>query len=291
MNLSNQSDTAPIRRILLKNPQQAFRSQEFVDREWERLFFTARPDFKKAVREYDAFQALLEKAGIETLILPENDQTSLDSLYPRDTAIMTAKGAILCQMGKAARQHEPLATGAYLDRIGVPVLGQIEGHGKIEGGDLTWLNPRTVCVAHGYRTNREGIRQLIDFLGDLVDEVLVMDAPHWNGPTDVFHMMSVLSPVDTNKLLVYSRLMTVPFRNALLDRDFQLIEVPDEEWESQGCNVLAVAPGHCIAVEGNPITRQRLEKAGCQVEVFLGQEISVKGCGGPTCLTRPLERG
>ena len=33
-----------------------------------------------------------------------------------------------------------------------------------------------------------------------------------------------------------------------------------------------------------------LEKAGCQVTAYKGEDISVKGGGGPTCLTRPMQR-
>ena len=69
-----------------------------------------------------------------------------------------------------------------------------------------------------------------------------------------------------------------------------LIEVPDDEFASMACNVLALAPDKCVALDGNPITRSRLEKAGIEVLVYDGTEISRKGEGGPTCLTRPLAR-
>ena len=68
------------------------------------------------------------------------------------------------------------------------------------------------------------------------------------------------------------------------------MEVPDEELDTLGCNVQAVAPRRCLMLEGNPETRRRLERAGAEVIVFVGEEICVKGGGGPTCLTRPLVR-
>ena len=117
-----------------------------------------------------------------------------------------------------------------------------------------------------------------------------MPLPHYKGPEDVFHLMSILSPVDTNIAVVYSPLMPIAFRDYLLSRNIHLIEVPDEEFESMGCNVLALEPGVCPMVEGNPKTRLMLEEAGCKVIVYKGHEISVKGGGGPTCLTRPLYR-
>ena len=102
--------------------------------------------------------------------------------------------------------------------------------------------------------------------------------------------MSILSPVDKNLAVVYSPLMPIKFRNDLLHRGYELIEVPDEEFESMGCNVLAVAPRDCLMVDGNPVTKKLLEKAGCKVFSYKGYEISVKGGGAPTCLTRPIKR-
>jgi len=98
----------------------------------------------------------------------------------------------------------------------------------------------------------------------------------------------VLSPVDEAKLLVYSRLLPVPFRKRLLDKGFMLFEVPEAEFATMGGNVLALAPGKCLALAGNPRTAALLEKAGVEVLTYEGGEISVKGAGGPTCLTRPF---
>ena len=84
--------------------------------------------------------------------------------------------------------------------------------------------------------------------------------------------------------------MSIRFRNELVDREFQLIEVPEEEFDSMGCNVLAVAPRDCLMVKGNPKTKKLLEESGCRVVTYEGNEISLKGGGGPTCLTRPMRR-
>ena len=147
----------------------------------------------------------------------------------------------------------------------------------------------TLAVGRGYRTNDEGIRQLQALLGSDV-EVVVVPLPHWQGPSDVFHLMSMISPLADDLALVYSPLLPVPFREDLLARGIELVEVPAEEFDSMGCNVLAVAPRVAVAMEGNPETRRRMEAAGVEAHLYSGAEISAKGCGGPTCLTRPLER-
>jgi N-dimethylarginine dimethylaminohydrolase len=102
--------------------------------------------------------------------------------------------------------------------------------------------------------------------------------------------MSIFSPVDKDLAVVYSPLMPIVFRNLLLRRGYHLIEVPEDEFEMMGCNVLALAPKLCLMVDGNPKTRSLLENKGCKVILYKGDEISVKGGGGPTCLTRPIHR-
>ena len=175
--------------------------------------------------------------------------------------------------------------------LGIPVLGAIEAPGTLEGGDFLWFDERTCAVADGYRTNPAGIRQLAALLGPEV-HVEVVPLPHFHGPGECLHLMSIISPLDADLAAVYSPLMTVPFRNWLLERGIRLVEVPDEEYGlTMGCNVLALAPRKCLAIEGSPITRARLEAAGCEVIAFKAEEISLKGGGGPTCLTRPLLRG
>ncbi len=284
-----QSDTASLRRVLLKHARHAFVDPGSIEAQWAALHYLAPPDHAAACHESDAFAALLGELGIEVAWMPEGD-VGMDSLYVRDASVVCEGGAILCSMAKELRRREPAELERAYRSLGIPVVGAIGGSGRLEGGDVVWLGPRTVAVGRGYRTNAEGIRQFRELLGPAVDEVVVVPLPHWNGPTDVFHLMSVLSPVADNLALVYSPLLPVPFREELLERGIELVEVPDDEFDSMGCNVLAVAPRRVVALKGNPTTRRRLEEAGVEVRVYRGDEISVKGCGGPTCLTRPLER-
>jgi len=197
---------------------------------------------------------------------------------------------IICNMGKEGRKNEPLAEQKAFEAHGIPVLGVINAPGTIEGGDVAWLDDKTLAVGHTYRTNEEGIKQITALLAPLGVDVITVPMPHYRGPSDVFHLMSVLSPVDSNLAVVYSPLIPIVFRNELIKRGYELVEVPEAEFDSMGCNVLALAPRVCLMVKGNPITKERLEKAGCKVIEYEGAEISVKGGGGPTCLTRPVER-
>ena len=291
MNSLGQSDILPLRRVLLKHASDAFVDQPTLDATWEALGYTARPDFAAAVSEYEGLLALLRNLGAEVVTAPAAPETGPDSIYVRDATVVCDRGAILCSMGKEARSTEPTAAGRALRAAGVPIVGRIEEPGRLEGGDVAWIDERNVAVGLGYRTNADGIRQLRSLLGSDVDRVIPVPLPHWHGPDDVFHLMSMYSPVDRDLAVVYSPLLPVPFRQHLLNHGCELVEVPDEEFESMGCNVLAVGPRRCVVLEGNPVTRRRLEAAGAEVHGYRGREISAKGGGGPTCLTRPIARG
>jgi N-dimethylarginine dimethylaminohydrolase len=279
-----------LRRVLLKHPREAFVDARRIDAQWHALGFLGPPHLDAAVAEYDRLVGLLEGEGVETAFLPRDERTGLDSLYVHDPVLVFGSGAVLCRPGKEARTAEPAAAEPFLRRAGIPVLGAIEGEGRLEGGDVLILGPRSLAVGEGYRTNGEGIRQLRELLRAHADEVIPVPLPHWKGPADVLHLQSLVSVLDDDLALVHSPLLPVPFRQDLIDRGFRLLEVPPAELETLGCNVLALAPRRCLMVEGNPATRRLLEEEGVTVLRFEGREIALKGRGGPTCLTRPLRR-
>ena len=284
------TESGKLQSVLIKPVQHAFLDNERIDAEWEMLNYLGRPDLEKAVEEYAVFEQLLRDAGAEVHVLPPDENLTMDSLYCRDAAIITDHGAILCNMGKAARKKEPAAERLAFDRLGIPILGEIQAPGTLEGGDVAWLDRGTLAVGYSYRTNLSGIAQLEQLFRPFGMEILRVDLPHYKGPGDVFHLMSVFSPVAEDLAVVYAPLMPIAFRNELIRRGMRLVEVPDEEFDSMGCNVLALAPRTCLMVEGNPKTRAALEAEGCRVVTYRGEEISVKGGGGPTCLTRPIAR-
>ena len=210
-------------------------------------------------------------------------------MYCRDVSIATDAGMIICTMGKEARKPEALAQKMRFIKQGTPILGEILAPGKVEGGDAVWLDETTLAIGHSYRTNQEGIRQLGELLEPMGVEVLEVSLPHYKGPNDVFHLMSIISPVDSDLAVIYSPLMPIAFRNELILRGYQFVEVPADEFE-MGCNVLALKPRVCLMLKGFPKTKAALEAADCTVYEYEGNEISVKGGGGPTCLTRPIFR-
>ena len=285
-----QSEFGKIKTLFIERASASFINDVHIEKHWAALNYLGKPNIEKALHEYETFENILKEHGAALLYFSQDDSVNMDSIYCRDASIATSHGMIICNMGKAGRANEPAAQARAFKEQGVKVVGTIVAPGTVEGGDVAWLDANTIAVGHTYRTNEEGIRQLKAILNPIGVEVIVAEMPHYKGPSDVFHLMSVLSPVDKNLAVVYSPLMPIAFRNLLMARGYELVEVPEEEFDSMGCNVLAIAPRVCLMVKGNPKTKKALEQAGCKVIEYEGTEISVKGGGGPTCLTRPITR-
>jgi dimethylargininase len=275
------SMTATLRRVLVRPPQPADAER------WQEYGWRAEPDVAAAAAEHKALREILERAGAE-VIVAEGQRGNPDAIYAYDPLLVGERGAVLLRPGKDGRLREPSALEADLARAGVPVVAEIRRPGTIDGGDTLWLDRKTLLVGRGYRTNAEGVEQLAQAFSDA--KVLSYDLPHWNGRAEVMHLMSLISPLDDDLALVYPRLAPVRLIELLNERGIEIVEVPDEEFETMGPNVLALGPRRALALEGNDETRRRMEAAGVEVVTYKGDEISRKGDGGPTCLTRPILR-
>lgn len=281
----HQSMTAPLRRVLVKRPDGAFAVDD--PSAWH---YAARPDLAAAQAEHDAFTALLREAGAEVVYHEVDQPTRADSVFVYDPALITNDGAILLQLGKALREGEAEALGQQLGALGVPVIGRLTGEQRAEGGDMFWLDDRTLAVGRTFRTNEAGVAALRELLEPRGVTVLAYDMPVYDGAEACLHLMSVISPLAPDTAVVYPRLMPVPLWQELQRRQMRLIEIPDAEFPTQASNVLALSPTACVMLAGNPVTQQRLEDAGFTVHTYVGNELSLKAEGGPTCLTKPLLR-
>lgn len=279
-----------LERVIVKHPKEAFINQEHLSKEWKKFNYLEEPNFNEAVSEYGEFISILENYVPQIDYLPASTEVGMDSLYAHDPVKLTSAGALILKSGKKLRQTEAEAYKEYLREKEIPIIGELTGDAVSDGGDIIWLDDKTIAVGRGYRTNDEAIKQLKEMTADLVDEFIVVQLPHDQGEEECLHLMSFISMVDHNLAVVYSRLMPVFFRQLLIERGIQLIEVPEDEYHTLGCNVLALAPRVCMMVSGNENTKQQLEEAGAKVYEYKGQEISVKGTGGPTCLTSPVIR-
>jgi dimethylargininase len=271
--------TGALQRVLVRPP-----SPDDIP-SWRQLGWRAEPDAAGLAAEHDALCAILEGAGAE-VVRADGKPGSLDAMYTYDPLLMAGGGALLLRPGKLERRGEPEALIPALD--GIPVIGALREPALAEGGDTLWLDDMTLVVGRSYRTNAAGIEALREALPGI--EVVAVDLPHLNGRGEVLHLLSLLSPLDDDLVVGYPPLMPVPLVELLEARGIEIVVVPAEEFETMGPNVLALAPRVGLAIEGNDTTRERLARAGVEVLVYRGDEISRKGDGGPTCLTQPLAR-
>jgi dimethylargininase len=276
-----QSMTGALRRVLVRAP----RAEDLHG--WQKCGWRAEPDANAIAREHEAYCSLLEDAGVEVVLAESGADGNPDAIYTYDPALVADEGALLLYPGKECRRAEVDAMAEDFERAGVPVAGRLSEPAWAEGGDCCWLDARTLLVGCGYRTNAAGIARLRELLPEV--EVVVFDLPHWHGRDEVMHLLSLISPLAPDLAVVYEPLLPTRLAQLLEGRGVELVRVPDEEFASMGSNVLALAPRVALAVEGNPVTRERMERVGVEVLTYRGEELS-KGDGGPTCLTRPLLR-
>ena len=287
-NCNNMVD--PIKKILLNHPKNAFFNQNKINSEFKELNFFDAPDYNESLNEYEAFIDILKFHNIELYFLDGDNTNTIDSIYAHDPFIISNDGAIICNMGKKNRISEIENVKIFLKNNEIPIIGEISAPGKLEGGDIVWIDKYNIAIGIGYRSNIEGAKQLGEILSGCVKNIIPVPLPHWNGPNDCLHLMSNLSPIDSNLFLVFSKLLPVQFIQYLKENKIELIEVPFNEYETMACNVLAIAPREVIMLEGNPITKKLLENENVIVHTYKGSEISLKGAGGPTCLTKPFLR-
>jgi dimethylargininase len=278
-----QTMTKPLRRVLVRSPTAAGFAA------WREYGWRGEPDPAKLAAEHNAFCEALRSAGAEVILAETATPEDPDGIYVFDAAVVADRGAIVLRSGKEGRLAESAAIASDLERAGVPIAATMKEPQQVDGGDTIWLDESTLLAGRGYRTNDDGIHALQSALAGVA--VLAFDLPHLNGSQVVLHLLSLLSPLDEDLVVGYLPLMPVRLVQLLRELEIEIVEVPDEEFETMGPNVLALAPRVALALDGNKETRRRLERAGVEVSVYCGEEISRKGDGGPTCLTLPLLRG
>jgi len=287
MNLLN--EYSKIGEVAIRSPLSSFVNDEKITNEWASLRFHAKPNLKKATIEYNYFKSFLEEDNIKIIELPSSDKLTLDSIYTRDSILVCDSGLILCNMGRSSRTPEAEENFKTLADKGYKIAGQIKSPGTLEGGDFIWINNKNAAVGLGPRTNSEGIRQLKEILGPEID-LHIVDLPDPNHPDDVLHLMSIISPLDKDLAVIYKPFMPESFLKWLTKLGIEFIEVSEAEYPLMGCNILATAPRSIIMLENLPQIKNKLKNNGCKIRLYKGDEISRKGEGGPTCLTRPLIR-
>ena len=286
-----QSMTGELLRVMVCPPRHAGWDRPERAPAWRDLGFQHAPAFSSAQMQHDALCGLLKEAGAEVVCLPPGDSLTLDAVYTHDASLPTDHGLILMNPGKRSRTPEAQAHSKFSSHLGIPALGEIRAPGNSEAGDMVWLDSRTLLIGCGYRTNHAGISQMRELLAPKGVEVLSAPLPYGPGPAACLHLMSLMSMLDEQNVLVDLPWLAVDTVELLRSRGLRLIEIAYAERDSLACNVLSLGGKRLIALEENVATNQTLRGAGFDLRTFAGSELCINGSGGPTCLTRPLLRG
>jgi len=279
MHYGSQSMIEPLKGVLVRRPDASFAVDN--PKLWG---YPARPNLSIAQQEHDGFVRVLMDSGVEVLYHEEVLAGRADAIFVRDPGMITSDGAIIFQMAKELRRGEEDGIRRCLEKLGIPILHQFSGDVFIDGGDLVWIDKHTLAVGQGARTGKAGFDQLGKVLSR--HGVRLLPVPFSNA----LHLASVFCIVHQNIAVVMPDYLPKSFIGFLEERGFYLITLPAEEDDSLGISILTISPGKCLMLQGNPVTMQRLESAGCEVMTYQGDEISLKGGGGPLCLTQPLLR-
>ncbi len=282
----SQSMIGTLKMVLVRSPMEA----NVHVKGWQKWGYLRKPDIELARKEHANFLEILKSEGVRVHFVEDTHKERLDAIFTSDPAIVTNRGAIILKMGKELRKGEEETLKKNFADLNIPILGKVQGDATIEGGDILWLDPKTIIIGRSYRSNDLGFQQLKLILKDFVDNIWQLDLPHWHGPGECLHLLSLISLIDKDLALLYPELAPVALIENLKATDVKIIEVPQVEFEKQGCNILTLKPRKCLIVAGNHKTRKSLEKEGVEVIEFEGNEICLNRIGGPTCLVCSILR-
>ena len=227
------SMTAPLRRVLVRRPA--------ISGDWAAAGWRE-PDPALLARQHEQLCELLAGLGVEVEVA-ERLEGQVDAVYMHDPLVMTGRGGIPLRMVKPARRAEPAAARDELERLGIPVLGQLEAPAYADAGDRFWVDDTSVAIGLGYRTNAAGAAALAELLDPEGVHVESYDMPHDRGPDHVLHLQSFLSGVSADLCVVYEPLTPVRLLEDLRERGTDWIAIDEDDYAAMGCNVLAVGRG------------------------------------------------
>jgi N-dimethylarginine dimethylaminohydrolase len=278
----------PLARVIMRAPGPAM--AQCVPEAWH---YGPGFDPARAAVQHASLARIVADSGAEIHWLPSGDDGLSDAVFVQDPSLVTRHGAVLLNMGKALRRAEPdLHAACYAD-LGVPVIGRLSGQATLEAGDCFWLDPGTLAVGRGARTNQAGITALAGILRPHGIRVAAYDLPYWSGPEACLHLMSLVSPLGPDIALIHAPLLPHALWAEMTARGWTLLHAPEGEFHASNglsLNVLALGPRDLVMIDGFPETRALMERAGCRVQMFDGDALCIACEGGPTCLTRPVLR-
>jgi N-dimethylarginine dimethylaminohydrolase len=243
-------------------------------------------DARRAAQQHDAVAEAYQDAGAIVHYVKPSSTPPPNLMFVADLLFMTPEGAVLARPASTVRAGEERLVASQLAHLGIPILRSVRGMGTFEGADAAWLDPRTVLLATGLRTNTEGASQVTSLLQEMGITVIPVGLPY-----GAMHLMGQLRLVDQDLAIAWPGRVPYAAVEALRAHDYAVLFLPDQEEATYGMalNFVTLSPRHILMPAGNPTTQHFFEEAGISCHTAEIDELA-KAAGGIGCLTGILER-
>ena len=279
-----ESEVEKLRKVLIHKPGEEFK---VLNKGNAKMWLFDEPVDKDVIYgEYLKLKDALRNEGVE--IVETTEGVDPNQCFVRDVGFVTGKGLVLGNFRAEVRKGEERVVAEKLMEEGIPLLGRVREPGFLEGGDVFFITPRDMVVGVGERSNREGAEQVFRLLRrqGLVDRI------HYVELKEAFHLDLAFNMASWEVAGIYREAVGESLMKLLKALEFEIIEVPREDFRNLALNWLTLEPGKVLFLNGdraNRVTRRLLEAAGIDV-VSIELNEALKGRGGLRCLTLPILR-
>jgi len=276
------SEWAPLKAVLLHRPGTEL--EKLTDPDAVQML--APVDAARATQQHDGLAQAYRDSGVAVHYVEPDTITSPNQMFVADLMLMTPEGAIVGRPASTVRAGEERFVARRLGALGIPILRSVRGNGTFEGADAAWIDPQTVLLATGLRTNKKGADQVSSLLEEMGIEVVRVGLAY-----GTMHLMGQVRLADKDLAIAWPARLPVAAVEALLDRGYQVLFLPDLDEAVKGfaLNFVPLGPRRILMAAGNPKTTAFYERAGITCHQVQVDEL-LKAAGGIGCLTGILER-
>lgn len=276
------AEWSPLKAVLLHRPEEEL--EELTDPAAAQMLAPVDPS--RVRQQHDALAGAYREAGIAVHYVKPAQAPPPNLMFVADLMLMTPEGAIVGRPASTVRAGEERFVAQRLAALHIPVLRSVRGTGTFEGADAAWIDPQTVLLATGLRTNTEGAAQVTSLLAEMGVAVVRVGLPF-----GAMHLMGQLRFADRDLAIGWPGRVPFAAVEALRAHGYTVLFLPDEEEAVRGLalNFVTLGPRRILMAAGNPVTQSFYENAGISCHTVEVGELH-KAAGGIGCLTGILER-
>ncbi len=277
------TEWSPLKTVLLHRPGAEL--ETLADPDQAQML--ASIDARRARQQHDAMAQAYREAGVAVHYVEPDKTPPPNLMFVADLMFMTPEGAIVARPASTVRAGEERLVARRVAGLGIPILRSVRGTGTFEGADAAWVDPKTVMLATGLRTNAEGAAQVTSLLREMEVEVIPVGLSYGS-----MHLMGQLRFADRDLAIAKPGSVPLAAVEALRARGYSVLFLPDEDEvvRRSAFNFVTLEPRAILMAAGNPVTQAFYENAGITCHTIPVDEL-VKAAGGIGCMTGILERG